>query len=347
MSDQWELILHHTYAGTPGVIFDHSPGRGSHGVAVGLSDSNFHTDGAAAGSGAVSFGRGKRIRVTPTKGWTTLRGIRGEVICRPNRADSGGRLIHADSFKFHMVGGSVGLDIRTGTGFSRFFGEYPSGVLPVQWTKVGFVYDGIATCVITSDGVPLRTSTDVPLHQVSPAANVTIGSESEADNPFDGQIDDVKIWRLDPHFINNQFTGRPVPPDVPGCWVSWGRKFRDALDDLAKENSECPAHIVKLVNELVTVATAKALTHSESSRLRWLGAARQYQDYWQAGNLESISPILAGLESDSRADGLDLTALPEYQRLINDPCWKRLLETAPLMDCDVQFIDMLRGAVEA
>ncbi len=34
--EPWELILHHTYSGTPGAIFDHSPGRGAHGVGVGL-----------------------------------------------------------------------------------------------------------------------------------------------------------------------------------------------------------------------------------------------------------------------------------------------------------------------
>jgi hypothetical protein len=42
MAELWELILHHSYTGTPGVVFDQSPRRGSHGVAVGGVDKKSH-----------------------------------------------------------------------------------------------------------------------------------------------------------------------------------------------------------------------------------------------------------------------------------------------------------------
>ena len=98
MADPWELILFHTYTGTPGVICDQSPGRGSHGVAVNLPDSDFFTDGIAAGSGAVAFEPNSSIRVAASKSWSPLNGLRAEVICvhEPTTADNtlidGGRL---------------------------------------------------------------------------------------------------------------------------------------------------------------------------------------------------------------------------------------------------------------
>ena len=55
MADPWELVLHHTYAGTPGVILDHSPSRRSHGQPVNLTEADFLTDGVRPGSGAVRF----------------------------------------------------------------------------------------------------------------------------------------------------------------------------------------------------------------------------------------------------------------------------------------------------
>jgi hypothetical protein len=83
MADPWELILHHTYTGTPGVIFDQSPGRGGHGAAVGLSSSDFLTDGASAGSGAIDFsssGNIGKLRVVAPKKWRPLNGIRVELL---------------------------------------------------------------------------------------------------------------------------------------------------------------------------------------------------------------------------------------------------------------------------
>ena len=81
MAATWELILNHTYAGTPGVVFDLSPGRGAHGTAINLPDSDFLTDGASRGSGAVDFRSGGRISVRPTQAWDRLGGVRGEVTC--------------------------------------------------------------------------------------------------------------------------------------------------------------------------------------------------------------------------------------------------------------------------
>ena len=73
MAEAWELVLHHTYAGTPGVIFDHSPSRRSHGQPVNLIDADFLTDGATTGSGAINFHSGtSMIRVPSSASWRPL-----------------------------------------------------------------------------------------------------------------------------------------------------------------------------------------------------------------------------------------------------------------------------------
>ncbi len=67
MADPWELILDHPYTGTPGVVFDHTPGQDSHGGGVNLADGDFLSDGASPGSGAVNFQPDSMIRVPATK----------------------------------------------------------------------------------------------------------------------------------------------------------------------------------------------------------------------------------------------------------------------------------------
>ena len=112
MADAWELILHHNYASTPGVIFDDSPRRLSHGVAVGLEDSNFVHDGAQAGSGAINFPTDVlvpegSINVAQSDCWVPLKGLRVEIVCRRDRApmvpEAIGHLIESDSFSFQWV----------------------------------------------------------------------------------------------------------------------------------------------------------------------------------------------------------------------------------------------------
>jgi hypothetical protein len=74
----WELVCHHTYAGTPGVVVDLSPGRGSHAVAEGLQDADILADGVTPGSGAVNlFDPGARIHEPAGPAWAPLDAVRG------------------------------------------------------------------------------------------------------------------------------------------------------------------------------------------------------------------------------------------------------------------------------
>ena len=60
MADPWELILHHTYRGAPGLVYDSSPRQGSHGVAVGAV--KFHTDGASPDTGVYLVSDPRELR---------------------------------------------------------------------------------------------------------------------------------------------------------------------------------------------------------------------------------------------------------------------------------------------
>jgi hypothetical protein len=345
MVDQWELILHHTYSGTPGVVFDSSPARGSHGVALGLDQSDFSIDGQAAGSGSVRLHRNGRIAVTPTKGWDRLQGIRVEVLCRSEKPEGGGRLVDANRSFFlalHASGVDASFFGVSPVSLQRFSAPFDGDVIPDGWILIGVLHDGAATLEISLNGTVVKRWTDTPLVPVAPTKAVTIGSERTADLFFTGQIDDVKVWRPSPHKADDDFIRRVVKANLTDCWAEWGRRLRDALDELGTENPECPARIANLLDRAIASTVAQTQIHN---RPRWEEAVTEYRRLWSAGHLDQIGPLLAGLVSALQSEGLDQN--PDYLALVNDACWKELVSKTPPMDCDPQFTRMISGASEA
>ena len=356
MVDSWELILHHTYMGTPGVIFDHSPRRGSHGTAVNLADADFHTDGGTYGSGAVSFHPGAKILVPAKAGWNPLSGIRAEVTCRFDTAAGIDVLIDAKSFYFYRRSGALGCwfdespnqytDITTDLN-----GVGPPVSIPVgEWVRLGVMHDGVSTVELYLDGVAVARILR-PLWPVKPTDVVAIGdfvtAPAASTSGMSGRIDDVRVWRLDPDRIARAFLDRPMDPATSACWAEWFEQLAAAFEALRQANPDCPDRILGLIGDAVHSGLADALTRSPQSRSTWLQAAVDYQQQWAAGNLAAIAPTLSGLSAWLQSEGVDPTQNPALQELVNDPCWKQLLSLVPPMNCDPAFTDLLSGGAGA
>lgn len=356
MIEPWELILHHTYTGTPGVVFDHSPGRGSHGTAVGLESGDFVLDGFANGSGAVRFRRNGLISVAPTSGWDRLGAFRAEVTFRCDRPGGNGHFLDARplsifgllsdrtiEFGFKTTDGAPGSAL----GWHRFaitFDDF--GVDPLTWTTAGVLHDGAGTLQILLNGENVATWRDRPLQPVRPATTVTIGNDPGGTLPFPGSIDDIKIWRPNPTKITGDFTDRIVKAGLTDCWAQWGKKFRDALDDLAARDSECPARIARLLDAAMASALASALTHSPASRQTWEHAVASYRRLWSSGHVAEIGPVLTGLRDALKSEGVDIEQDPAFLTLIDDACFRELMRITPPLDCDPEFTQMLTGGGE-
>jgi hypothetical protein len=356
MVDSWELILHHTYRGTPGVIFDQSPRRGSHGTAVDLADADFHTDGAALGSGAVSFHPGAKILVPAKAGWNPLSAVRAEVTCRFDTAAGIDVLLDAKSFYFYRRSGALGCwfdesphqytDITTDLN-----GLGPPVDIPVgQWVRLGVLHDGVSTVELSVDGVPVARIIR-PLWPVKPTDVVAIGdfvtTPSPSTSGMSGRIDEVRVWRLDPDRITRDFIGRPMDPATSACWAEWFEQLAAAFEALRQANGDCPKRLIDLIGAAVHSGVADALTRTPQSRSTWLQAAADYQQHWAAGDLAAIAPTLAGLAAWLQSEGVEPSRNPAIQELLNDPCWKQLLSLVPPMTCDPAFTDLLSGGAGA
>lgn len=352
MSAPWELILHHSYSGTPGVAFDHSPGHAAHGRGVDLGPADFVLDGQSAGSGAVRTRRRGRISVTPTASWGQLSALSVELIFRREKADGSGHLLSAPGSFFvglfsdgqldlgvttqwHSPGSHLGL-LRHSVTLSDH------GIDHMSWVKAGYVYDGISTVQLYLNGRLAKTWADRPLEPVRPVSALTIGNAQDGLLPFDGLIDDVKVWRPSPQRITHDFLIRILDGGLSDCWREWGRQFRAGLTALATDDVECAGSLFRMVSR-AQAALAQAVTHNSTTLQAWQSAVSRYQRLWARGDVAAIGAVLTELLDTLSAAGVPLDQTAAIRELIESRCFSELVDRVPPLDCDPALLQMLSG----
>ncbi len=344
MAELWELILHHSYTGTPGVVFDRSPRRGSHGVATHIPDDAFLRDGASDGSGAVVMNSNpnSHIDVPVTSAWRPLSGIRIEVVCICDEF-SGGPLIGGDCFGLAVFDGEI-----TGTySLASFAGGLfkSEEIVPTgEWVTIGYMYDGVFRTELTLNGTPVvqRGSGG---HLGPATRHVTIGNRRAPggvySSPFAGRIDDVKVWRINPHHINDDFTRRPVDDSIARCWADWFRKFKEVM----RSEPECAPVFNALLNAALAASKDALVDGGAFTTPEMIETGRRYQELWSEGRVREIPAVLADFVDFLRRLGIDPTDNDEVRALLADPCVQRILAKLPPIDCDSEFTDYLIGGV--
>lgn len=336
MSDPWELLLHHSYSGAPGVIFDQSPGRNNHGLGRGLEDSDYLADGASSRSGAVQFRPGSIVDVRPQKPWDPISVLRAEIVCIWNE-QLRGVLFDAGTFSFSIVHEALRFDVKVeGGSIGHSMPEPDPGNTPAipfqQWMTLGVFFDfvtGFSGFTINGQEVDRVDSSWAP--SLFGTDRIGIGnSMTDLGQQWRGAIDDVKIWRLDPKWVDKTFTHRPVDPRVRDCWDKWS----DGLGKALGADIECAERVATLIQAAVNSLIRRAAR--SASRGRWESAVTDYRQRWEGGDLAGVGDALNSVIAEIGTD-LQLTTDPAIAALLNDPCVQRLIGQVPSLDCDPQF----------
>lgn len=336
MAESWELVLHHTYGGAAGVIFDHSPTRRSHGQPVDLAAADFLTDGATPGSGAVRLHSGSSmIRVPSSDSWNPLGGVRIELTCETAMIRAGGPLITADSFAFGTGSGFFHGEFAQTHGGSSQVNEGGSDPRPLPsdtWMTLALQYDPAGVQAEINGDVVKRWDEWNGL--LAATSGLVIGNDRTGHNGLTGSIDDLKVWRLNPHLIGTIFVGRPVDTSVGRCWAAWSRK----LDAVIASDPRCWNKIAELLpRAMFTVMSEIANIPSVQPELAELSL--RYDEFWAQGRLDQVSRVLADIIALLRDAGFNPAHIDALQALLNDPCLASMLEQLPI-NCDAKFTDM-------
>ena len=370
MAPTFELICHHTYSGFDGLPVDLSD-HDSHGQAV---DTEFLKDGVAPGSGALRFARPQsRVLIPVSSPWQTLSGIKVEITARLNGYHSLPRnLIRGlGSFMFFVWNRELIAAYNTtkptwpGSNLERIGTlsnpiQYPTYQLPFdawltfvpsttyqvpfdQWVTFGFVHNGLDTMELYADGrlVARRTGLLAGVPGVGPEG-VFIGAGTGF--VLGGDIDEVKVWRLNPHIVDGEFFSRPADEGVARCWERFFRSLAKALE----RHPECARLIQGALDDLLDKMQRTIVAKGPETRERFDKTSREYLLLWRDGKLDS--PEMARLFADwcawLRLVDISIERDPALQRLLRSDCLRRVLAECEPPDCDPQMAEFLRLIVQ-
>jgi hypothetical protein len=349
MAITWELICHHTYAGTPGVVYDRSPLRTSHGTAVNLADGDFLADGAVPGSGSVSFRRSDGVIHIPctTDVWKSIVGIKGEVTLRRELATQG-FILDSNAFQLFVRSGMLnGWFSSAPTQYAQINSAWDAVGQPYlvpagRWITLGFLHDGFGVLELSVDGQTVARKHGV-YHAVNAPGSrgVGIGNALAGGAQIEGEIDEVKIWRLNPRKMEEEFRDRPMDPATAECW----RRFQRELIAALGRHPECAKLLSLAIREAIDGMRRRVQAVGPKAQERLTTLQEKYQELWRKGKVGSpaMAQVFEEIIALLRSAGVDFDSDPRLRDLVNSGCLKRIIAELTPMDCDRQAAKLIRS----
>jgi hypothetical protein len=214
----WQLICHQTYK-YQGIPVDLS-GYDNHGQ---TTDVDFLPDGATPGSGALSFTRpDSKVAIPVNSSWRPLTGLYVQCVMRITAYRVPPRVLIAGDSAFLFQISQGGLFATAG---GSTLGLDVGGTVPLNtWTTVAFGHDGLNTMELYIDDQLMGRRTDLTTGVPGVAGGgISIGNALTPDlqHVFEGEIDDVKVWRIDPLAMWHDFIQRPINWKQAVCWAEF------------------------------------------------------------------------------------------------------------------------------
>jgi len=180
-----------------------------------------------------------------------------------------------------------------------------------RWVTLTFDHDGYSAMQLVIDGAVVgRTSISAGVPGVG-AAGVSIGNRIASAEPLRGQIDEVRIWRLYPKEIRNEFWCRPFSRSAAHCWEQIFRKLRDWASRHPADAASVGDAVERDMRAIV--AALHALPPSEQTQIRDL--LGEFGKLWCAGHLhnDAMRAVIHKLIAALRRNGLDAALHPSAE----------------------------------
>ena len=313
----------------------------------GLSGSDFVADGSSPGSGAIRFPEKDFNAVGTVQvpiidySWVPLEGIYCEIICKfdapPDLLLVGGTLLRSELFtfgvgryKFESLPPYLGASVEfqplpdDPTYSIRIPESQGTGIPAGEWATLGFLYDGLSTTQILINGVVATETVTFGLPQMGTPQLLKIG-------PVHGLIDDVKIWRLSPQRITDNFLDRPLDSATARCLAEWLAQTQQVL----AADPTCAEKFSGLLDKALRSGLVDVLAGDDTRQI-WQRAMTDYRQAWSEGRFDDVAAIIAKLSQMPSIIGPfeneDATI-----ELRKDPCVQQILAALPPLTCDPEL----------
>jgi hypothetical protein len=344
MDYPWELVLDHSYAGVPGVIFDQSPARAGHGTAIGIADADFLIDGSGPRSGAVRLRGGNRsIHANLGEQWAVTGGVAIDIVCSSEAIEHNGTLIESEVFNLEVSSPRTFQGwVQTQGGSVGFADPEPYQGELAEWNTVSLLFDGWQFLDVSINGSLALSFPDRGNYwPLLGGQHIAIGNRLNGTDGLHGVIDDVKIWRLNPRRVDDNLRHRPVFNDVSTAWSNWGR----SVVLVFKDDPECADEVRHLMEQ--AIGALRRAVPTDDAYDRWEADAQQYATAFTANKLHLIPPIATATLHWMRDQGIEPMNLPELQALLRSRCFKKVLDgTIGPHNGDNAFHNMILGIAQ-
>jgi hypothetical protein len=349
----WELICHHTYKWN-GLPIDLSY-YDNHGKLVGLTEDKFLPDGIAPKSGAWRFVQhANQVRVPLGAAWSPLVALRIEVTARltdPSTASQ--TLIEGDnSFSLFVATQALCAFFRgksiypgvTGDGVNTYKDglDFPGYRVPFgKWVNIVFMHDGFSQMRLYVDGEPVTLPRSA-LSGIPPVGpnGVSIGNSIDGNSVFGGDIDEIKIWRLDPRSMSRQFLDRPFDKATADCWTRYVQSMRAAF----VKYPDCAKQLVDGIEAALDRWLRAVCAQGPETRQRFDEVRERYAILWREGNL--AGPEMRTLLDDwcvwLRLVGIAPEGDDTFAALEQSECWKLIQRELAGIDCDPEAMALVK-----
>ena len=346
-----ELICHHTYKwyglATDLSVYD------SHGV-VNVPSADFLPDGATPGSGALHFASASSVKVKTGPAWKPLAGVRVECLARVDADLSHYQtFVDADdTFVVYAHNGYLFVTFRIDPSIpqeleSGLLGTYKDGItfpgyrLPVNtWFRLALVHDGLTQMQISVDGEAVTWPKGVVFAVRSVGANgICIGNSHDGQQPLNGDLDEIKVWRLDPNRIKRAFLNRPIDKATADCWARYVQSMRAAF----VKHPDCAWKLIDGIDAALDRWLRAVTAQGPETRQRFDEVRRDYAKSWREGHL--AGPKMRTLIDDwcawLRLVGISPEGDAAFLALKQSECWKIVERELAGIDCDPQAMALV------
>jgi len=159
-------------------------------------------------------------------------------------------------------------------------------IAPGEWTRLTFAHTGTSLWLYL-DGVLAGARHDI----VSPVlpvqgTGVHIGVAPGAyPDTLRGRLDELRIWKYDPHYFTKKFFCRPMSRETEACW----RRLLGRLERLATEKATRAQMlgVLDCLDVAITKLQRVVFSHGQPALDQVARFGRRYDDLWCRGAVDS------------------------------------------------------------
>ena len=257
-----------------------------------------HTDGsfngAQPGSGVITFPHNdSRVRIAAGTAWQPLVALEIEVLVRVNPMAQRTPVLVAGegSFSFGLLEGALVGSFVNASGNNNFVRSADQfapdnayhAVPANKWVRLGFQHDGFANMRLYIDGKVVGQAVvegSVPPVQ---GIGVSIGNDVNQDGfQFPGEIDELRIWRLDPKTSKRLLLNRPYTRTQANCWL----RYWESIRSWAKKNPEQNKSLANQMRDAQNKIVRSLFQLPQADQVKLRAAASAFAALWHAGKID-------------------------------------------------------------